>query len=206
VKYQHTETKYITYSPTTTMNSLSTTTTDEIKMGAAIRSEKIERACCIAAAIREQRQQRQEALEGKLLANERGLNELRKLVDDWKGEESVLQKLEAVVLMKEKECEKTRKQVAETFNRWGSTRPRYPDSRRQMYATASAIQKQDSSKSRKASTRRHLMLQTHSSEHSVRLVPKVVEKLLAEASIKWERASAKTKKHSVTRRVVAPSA
>ena len=169
------------------MNSLSPTAADEIKTGAVVRSEKIERACSIATAIRNQRRQQQEALEGKLLANERGLNELRKMVDNWKGEKSLLEKLEAVVLMKEKECENTRKLVAETFNRWG-------------------IQKQ-------ASSRPRLMLQTHSSEHSIRLVPKVVvlmkerEKLRAEASIKCGRsASAKTKKHSGVKRLVAPSA
>jgi hypothetical protein len=203
LNYQHIEPKYIF---TTTMNSLS----NEIKLGAGIRSEKIERARCIATAIREERQHRQDALEGKLLANERGLKELRKMVDAWKGEESVLQKLEAVVLMKEKECEQSREQVAETYNRWSSM-PRYPDSR-QMYAIPSAIQKQASSKSKKASTRRHLMLQTHSSENSVRLVPRVVllmkerEQLLAEASIKWGTASSKSKKQSVTRRVVAHAA
>lgn len=195
------------------MNSFSTTAAatdndnDEIRMGAVIRSEKIERACRIATATREQRQQQQQVLEGKLQANERGLTELRKLVDNWKGgEESVLQKLEAVVLMKEKECDITRKQVADTFIRGGSM-PRSPNFLK--------IQKQASSKSKKASTRRHLMLQTHhATEHSVRLVPKVVvrmkerEKVLVEAkaSSKWGSASAKSKKHSVTRRVVAPSA
>jgi hypothetical protein len=198
----------------TRMNSLSSTVKDEIKMGAAIRSEKIERARNIATAIRQQRQQQQETLEAKLLANERGLTELRKLVDTWNGEEITLRKLEAVVLMKEKECEKTRKLVAETFNRWGSM-PRYPDFR-QMYATpsAQASQRQSSTKTYKtSSTRRQLMLQTHqSSEQSVRLVPKVVllmkerEKLLAEASMKWGSSSPKNKRTQVTRRVVAPSA
>jgi hypothetical protein len=184
------------------MNSLSSTTTDEIQMsaiGANMRSEKIERARCVAAAIREQRQQQQQALEGKHLANEGGLTELRKMVDAWKGDKILLQKLEAVVLMKKKECKKTRKLVAEAINEWGSV-PQSPDS-------PSAIQKQPSSKSKKASTRRHLMLQTQSSEHSVRLVPKVVvlmkerEKLPVEGNVcldNWM--------DLLTERVVAPSA
>lgn len=195
------------------MNSLSTTAKDEIKTGADIRSEKIEKACNIATAIREQRRHQQEALEAKLLANERGLTELRKLVDTWKGEDITLHTLEAVVLMKKKECEKTRQQVEETFNRWGSV-PHYPGFR-QMYATpsAQAPQRHSSTKS-KVSTKRQLMLQTQSSKLSARLVPKVVvlmkerelEQLMAEASIKRGSSSSKSKKNQVTRRVVAPSA
>jgi hypothetical protein len=198
------------------MNSLSTTANDVIKTGAAIRSEKIEKACNIATAIREQRRQQQEALEAKLVANERGLTELRKLVDNWEGEDITLHTLEAVVLMKKKECEKTRQQVEETYNRWGSV-PHYPGFR-QMYATpsaqAQAPQRQSSTKTNKVSTKRQLMLQTQSSKPSVRLVPKVVvlmkerelEQLMAEASIKRGSSSSKSKKNQVARRVVAPSA
>jgi hypothetical protein len=116
--------------------------TDKINMsaiGAAMRYEKIENALSVAIAIREQRQQNQEAaysasattmqtallkrLEGKLLANKMGLTELRKMVDDaWKGEtvscseegdNSTLQKLGTVILMKEDECYKARKIIAE---------------------------------------------------------------------------------------------
>jgi hypothetical protein len=106
------------------MNSSSRASIDKIKMstiGAVMRYEKIENARSIAIAIREQRQQQQEAVEGKLLANEMGLPELRKMVDDWKGDMISLQKLEMVVLMKEKECNKTRKLVAEARDMWGST-------------------------------------------------------------------------------------
>jgi hypothetical protein len=109
----------------TTMNSSRRTPTDsKIQMsaiGAVMRLEKIASARSIATAIREQRQQQQEAVEGKLLANEMGLTELRKMVDDWEGENFSLQQLEAVVLIKEKECKKTRRLVAETRNTWGST-------------------------------------------------------------------------------------
>jgi hypothetical protein len=90
-------------------------------IGADMRSEKIENARSAVIAIREQRFQHQEAMEGKLLANEMGLTELRKLVATWKGEAILLGKLEAVVLMKEKECKKTRKLVGEAINGWGST-------------------------------------------------------------------------------------
>jgi hypothetical protein len=106
-------------------------------IGAAMRYEKIDNALSVAIAIREQRQQNQEAhsasatmqtallkrLEGKLRANEMGLTELRKMVDDaWKGEtvsclgegdNHALQKLETVILMKEDECYKARKIIAE---------------------------------------------------------------------------------------------
>jgi hypothetical protein len=106
------------------MNSSKRTPTDKIQMsaiGAVMRSDKIENARCVATAIREQRQQHQESVERKLLANEMGLAELRKMVYNWKGEEFSLQQLEVVVLMKEKECKKTRKFVAEARNQWGST-------------------------------------------------------------------------------------
>lgn len=86
-----------------------------------MRYEKIEHARSIAIAIRARRQQQQETVEGKLLSNERGLTELRKMVNDWKGDKISLQKLERVVLMKEKECDKTRKLVAEARDMWGST-------------------------------------------------------------------------------------
>jgi hypothetical protein len=95
-------------------------------IGAAMRHDKIEKARSIVIAAREQGRQQQEALEGKLLANEMGLTELRKLVDAWKGDKISLQKLETVVLMKEVECSKARKLVAEARNKWGST-PRNPD-------------------------------------------------------------------------------
>jgi hypothetical protein len=111
-------------------------------IGAVMRSEKIENARSIAISIREQRRQQQEALEGKLLAKEMGLTELRKLVDAWKGEEISLQELEAVVLMKEKECNKTRKLVAEARNTRGST-PRSPDLM-QLNATPSVLHKRGS--------------------------------------------------------------
>jgi hypothetical protein len=107
------------------MNSSRRTATEKIQMsaiGAVMRFEKIESARSVATTVREQRQQEQEAVEGKLLANEMGLTELRKMADDWKGEDISLQQLEAVVLMKEKECKRTRKLVAEASNRntWGS--------------------------------------------------------------------------------------
>jgi hypothetical protein len=114
-----------------------------------MRYDKIEDALSIAIAIREQRQQQQqeapsassihtalvERLEGKLLASEMGLSELRKLVDAaWKGEtvsyqggdSYPLQKLEAVILTKEDECCKARKIVAEVRNKPGRT-SRNPD-------------------------------------------------------------------------------
>jgi hypothetical protein len=100
------------------------TASDKIQMGAigaVMRLEKIESARSLATTVREQRQQQQEAVEGRLLAHERGLTELRKMVDDWKGEDVSLQQLEVVVLMKEKECKKTRKLVAEGKNAWGRT-------------------------------------------------------------------------------------
>jgi hypothetical protein len=55
-------------------------------------------------------------LVGKLLAKERGLVELRKMVEDAsckKGD----QKLEALILMKEDECNKARKIIAEVRNK-----------------------------------------------------------------------------------------
>jgi hypothetical protein len=107
--------------------------------GAAMRHDKIENARSIVIAAREQRRQQQEALEGKLLANEMGLTELRKLVDAWKGDKISLQKLETVVLMKEKECNKARKLVAKARNKWGST-PRSPDLMR-LNATPSVLHK-----------------------------------------------------------------
>jgi hypothetical protein len=99
-----------------------------IAIGAAMRCEKIDSALSVAIAIREQRQQKQEAhsatkrtallrrLVGKLLAKERGLVELRKMVEDAsckKGDH----KLEAVILMKEDECYKARKIIAEVRNK-----------------------------------------------------------------------------------------
>jgi choline kinase len=108
------------------MNSSRRPAADKIQMsaiGAVMRFEKIESARSAATTVREQRQQEQETVEGKLLANEMGLTELRKMVDDWEGEDIPLHQLEAVVLMKEKECKKARKLVAEasTRNTWGST-------------------------------------------------------------------------------------
>lgn len=106
------------------MYSSSRTPTEKIKtsaIGAAMRLEKIQIARSIATAAREQRQQQQQVLERKLLANEMGLTELRNMIDDWKGDKISLQKLALVAMMKEKECIKTRKLVADTRNKWGST-------------------------------------------------------------------------------------
>jgi hypothetical protein len=132
---------------------------------------KIENARSVVIAVREQRRQHQEAVEGKLLANEMGLTELRKMIDTWKGEEILLQQLEAVVLVKEKECKKTRKLVAEASDQWGSRS--WNRDFGQLNATPSALQRQSSSKSNNASTRRHLMLQTQSSQRSLRLLPTI---------------------------------
>jgi hypothetical protein len=106
------------------MNLSRRTATERIQMsaiGAVVRLEKIESARFVATAIREQRQKQQEAVEGKLQANERGLKELRKMVNDWKGKDIPLQELEAVLLMQEKECKKSRKSVAEARNTRGRT-------------------------------------------------------------------------------------
>jgi hypothetical protein len=136
-------------------------------IGAAMRHNKIENARSIVIAVREQRRRQQEALGGKLLANEMGLTELRKLVDAWKGDKISLQKLETVVLMKEVECNKARKLVAEARNKWGST-PRYPDLM-QLNATPSVLQRDFYSKSKNASTRRPVMPKKASSQRSERL-------------------------------------
>jgi hypothetical protein len=186
------------------------TATDEITKIVAMRSEKIESARSITTAIRQQRQQQHETLEAKLLANEMGLTELRKIADTWKGEEITLHKLEGVVLMKEKECERTRKLVAgETFNRWGSM-PRYPDFRL-MYATPSAqtSQRQSSTQAYKTSTRRQLLLQNL--ETVVLMEEKrctKTRKLVAGFKKEGGSPSSKSspKKNSVTRRSVAPCA
>jgi hypothetical protein len=113
-----------------------------------------------------------EKLEAQLLANEMELTELRKLVHAWKGgvpvsqllsnlgckpekisclerDNFMLQKLEAVVLMKEVECNKARKLVAEARNKRAST-PRNADLM-QLNATPSVLQTQSSSKSKKKS-------------------------------------------------------
>jgi hypothetical protein len=120
-------------------------------IGAAMRHKKIENARSIVIAAREQRQQQQEALEGKLLASEMGLTELRKLVDAWKGDTISLRKLEAVVLMKEVECNKARKLVAEARKKWGST-PRNP------------VLMQPSSQSKKQSVTRRVVVTRRVSE------------------------------------------
>jgi hypothetical protein len=106
-----------------------------------------------------------ERLEGQLLANEMELTELRKLVHAWKGgvpvsqllsslgckpektsclgrDNSMLQKLEAIVLMKEVECNKARQLVAEARNKRDLM---------QLKATPSVLQTQPSSKSKKKS-------------------------------------------------------
>lgn len=49
-----------------------------------------------------------------------GLTKLREMIDDWRGEKIPLQKLKGVVLMKAKECDKTRRLLAEARNQWGS--------------------------------------------------------------------------------------
>jgi hypothetical protein len=125
---------------TTTIHSSSRTPADKIQMsaiGAVARYDKIENARSAVIAVREQRRPLQESLERRLLANEMGLIELRKIVDAWKGDDISLQKFEAVVAMKAKDCNKTRKLVAEANNKWGSTP-------RQLNATPSMLQKQSS--------------------------------------------------------------
>jgi hypothetical protein len=152
-------------------------------IGAVMRFDKIENALSVAASIREQRRQQQEALDGKLLANEMGLTELRKLADSCKGEE-IFEELEAVVLMKEKECKQTRKLVAEAINEWG---------------ISSSKNKKDSTTQRAAVTQRVA-------------VPKVVvpmkerKKLVALARNKLGSSTSKSKNTSATRWVVAPCA
>jgi hypothetical protein len=138
---------------TTAINSSSRTPTDKIHMsaiGAVMRYDKIEKARSVVIAVREKHRPVQESLERKLQAHEMGLLELRKIVDAWKGDTISLQKFEAVVVMKEKECDETRKLVAEARDKWGSA-PRRLD------ATPTVLQKQ-------SSTRRKL--QKHSSSRS----------------------------------------
>jgi hypothetical protein len=103
-------------------------------------------------AVHDQRQPLQASLERRLLDNEKGLIELRKIVNTWKEDDISFQKFEAVVVMKEKECKEIRKLVAEANNKWES-------SPRQVDATPSVLQKESSS-------RRKLQTQTQSSSRS----------------------------------------